>query len=712
MKNFKLGCLMAMSALFLIFGCQKEENALSISRVISLEEIIDHCNSINHQGVSLRTNHRTPLKVLPDFSTLVRSTNQFGDPVFIGYLDKYSLDSIIKPTQDKGALIAFFKDSLGDIRSELMLWDKKPGSYFDQSYFLIYPQSNFTGITLLINDYDRVEKIGAYKNGILTKFENLTLHISGRNVYDFKHLSTRCDCSNGCNLSWWCMIYCDIKAVVWDGTGAVISDIGNWLWDGLENIYYWWADGEWKGSSWIGDPGPGNSGFSGGTWGGTWSGTGGDHGGTSFSNDRDWEDEKLKCLLQQFNDLEDNGETSNLNFPELCTLHGLLQFGDCEYKMLYKDQALANNIMAFLKNQNNAPSAVANVKKALLTACSGPNAGNDLNSYLNCALKNKNINLDFDKYMASIRIIEQFLENHSNDPISSNIAAQAIKNLCNGTNNTKTLENEYCIQNLAAGSDKAGLLDFYYHTTLLDPCTGEDIDKDEIFSRLCNNNEMSLAGLDAALGEVDYIVEVLINTCPKLDCIWKKIKSMNSESGDNLICQFMNNDPSVFLVCEYDNSLPSTTNGRTYWNASGVSRIVINDDDCFNLVSPLYYAGTIFHEFIHAEIYKDLYSMDYIQGFGKDLGTIWNEYMRKNYHNLDPNNNNHHTLMAEVFINRIAFLLYELNGKIGTVEDYKYLAWLGMKDMSGKNLISEKNLGLLKTKFITNILNNENSIRC
>ena len=432
---------MAMSGLFLFLGgCQRDEKDVpSISKEISLEEIIAHCASINNQGVSLRTNNRTPLNVLPDFSTLVRSTNQFGDPVFIGYLDKYSLDSIIRPAPFEGALIAFFKDSIGDLRIELMLCKQKPDTHFDKTFFLIYPQSNFSGINILINDFNRAEKIGAYQNGILTKTKNLTLIYRNGNVYDYQRTQVICNCDNGCYLSPWCSFLCGINAFL----SAVVHESGNainWLGEQFSNIYYWWADGEWKKDTWKGEPGPGGTGFSGGSWGGTWGDSGG-HGGTSFSNDRDWGNEKLKCLLQQFNDLEGNGETSNLNFPELCTLHSLLQLGDCEYKMLYNDQALVSNIMAFLKNKNNAPSAVAIVKKALLTACISPNGGNDLNSYLNCALKNQNINLDFDKFMASYKVIEEFL----ND--------------------------------------------------LINPCKGKAIDKDEIFSRLCTSGEMSLAGL-------------------------------------------------------------------------------------------------------------------------------------------------------------------------------------------------------------------------
>ncbi len=409
---------MLMAGMFLFLGgCQKEEDVTSlvITREITKEEIIDFCDNISHKNTSFRSRHRTPLNVLPDFSTLIKSTNQSGHSVYVGYLDKYSLDSIIKPTQDKGALIAFFKDSLGDIRSELMLWDKKPGSYFDQSYFLIYPQSKFTGITLLINDYDRVEKIGAYKNGLLTKFQNLTIQISGTGVYDFKHLSPRCDCSNGCNLSWWCMIYCDIKAVVWDGTGAVISDFGNWLSDGLKNIYYWWADGEWKGSSWSGDPGPGSSGFSGGFWGGTWGNGDGGHGGSTVSNTDDWQIERIKCYTQMFNDIENNGEDAGLQMPELCEVYQLLEpLDDCSYKYLYCNQNTTIEVKSILLLNNNSELVKKQIKAALGSLCAS-----DCSVY-------------FGVYLKSHIAIEAFLADHPNDNNAAQLAVEMKGSLCGG----------------------------------------------------------------------------------------------------------------------------------------------------------------------------------------------------------------------------------------------------------------------------------------
>ena len=58
-----------------------------------------------------------------------------------------------------------------------------------------------------------------------------------------------------------------------------------------------------------------------------------------------------------------------------------------------------------------------------------------------------------------------------------------------------------------SNAEKAQLLDFYNNTTLIKPCIGEEIDKDEIFSGLCASGEMSLAGLNAALDGVDYITK-------------------------------------------------------------------------------------------------------------------------------------------------------------------------------------------------------------
>ncbi|MBK8628285.1 MAG: hypothetical protein IPN86_22840 [Saprospiraceae bacterium] len=54
-------------------------------------------------------------------------------------------------------------------------------------------------------------------------------------------------------------------------------------------------------------------------------------------------------------------------------------------------------------------------------------------------------------------------------------------------------------------AEKAALLDFYKNTELTNPCTGDAIDKDAIFLGLCEEGDLSMSGLEAALDGVDYI---------------------------------------------------------------------------------------------------------------------------------------------------------------------------------------------------------------
>ena len=60
-----------------------------------------------------------------------------------------------------------------------------------------------------------------------------------------------------------------------------------------------------------------------------------------------------------------------------------------------------------------------------------------------------------------------------------------------------------CLKPASAGSvgainnsEKAALLDFYTNTDLVNPCSGEAIDKDAIFKAMCEKGEVSMSGLD------------------------------------------------------------------------------------------------------------------------------------------------------------------------------------------------------------------------
>ena len=81
-----------------------------------------------------------------------------------------------------------------------------------------------------------------------------------------------------------------------------------------------------------------------------------------------------------------------------------------------------------------------------------------------------------------------------------------------------------CLKPAAAGSvgainnsEKAALLDFYTNTNLVNPCTGEAIDKDAIFKAMCEKGEVSMSGLDEALDPVKQLLddcsELKLATC-------------------------------------------------------------------------------------------------------------------------------------------------------------------------------------------------------
>jgi len=165
-------------------------------------------------------------------------------------------------------------------------------------------------------------------------------------------------------------------------------------------------------------------------------------------------------------------------------------------------------------------SITKNEFKKFSVRCNKPGAADALNSFLICNNQTLNSPRSFNNYIANYTEIVAWMATHNNDLISTNIGNAALASLClpqsnsnanpqgiGSGNDFKTLETAYCIKNLASLNDKDALLDFYNNTTLIDPCTGEEIDKDEIFSGLCTSGEMSLAGLNAALDGVDYITK-------------------------------------------------------------------------------------------------------------------------------------------------------------------------------------------------------------
>ena len=54
---------------------------------------------------------------------------------------------------------------------------------------------------------------------------------------------------------------------------------------------------------------------------------------------------------------------------------------------------------------------------------------------------------------------------------------------------------------------RAAVLDFYKNTTLIDACTGQEIDKDATIQALCDSDNVSMEGLDEALEGVDDVTQ-------------------------------------------------------------------------------------------------------------------------------------------------------------------------------------------------------------
>jgi len=603
-------------------GCQKDEEQIkSPSMSITIEEIKLHIGREESSEIMTRTTNRTPLNVLPDFSTLKESINQLGNSVFIGHLNKYSLDSILKPEDNEGGLIAFFKDDKGNIRSELMIYKHKPDVFLNKNFFIINERSNFTGVNILINDKDQIEKIGAYYYGKLSHFKNLGLQIRGKTVFDPTRANVRCNCDDGCYLSAICNIYCGVMAFVNEG-GSTIFNSFNWMGGLFSDIYYFWADGEWKKGSWknesSGDPNNGFIIYSNGSWGGSWGDSNnGNNGGVQTFGNELWRSELLKCRSQQFNWIDNNGEIEQLDFMELCELKDLVGFSDCAYQYLFENR---NDVFK-----------------------------------LNYFLNSKKINGEVDaKALAAVKdLINNFC-------ISRYTEVDA-----------KLLEVTYCINKSNASiADKKALLDFYNSAELIDPCSGSVIDKDAIFMHLCGKDNVNMAGLDEELEGVDYIINNIDPIlCPQVYRILSKLLNYSFGPDDSPGFPFLDCDAKGFTFTIG----PLNADGVANWTKK---TITINENLCNSSADPINIAETILHVSMHLALWA-------VQS-----------QITNGDPNIDPNllnavndlNNNfggdHHEYLA-AYLEGIANTLWNLNGQIGSKEDYYGLIWNGLSSGAG-----------------------------
>ncbi len=244
---------------------------------------------------------------------------------------------------------------------------------------------------------------------------------------------------------------------------------------------------------------------------------------------------------------------------------------------------------------------------------------------------------------------------------------------------------------------------------------GNGCTRDELFEELAKND--------------DYVYSGGLSGCPRMKCVWDVIESKVVESelsGTNeKLCQLMGdfiNSPfkDVELMEDLDGLLGSKA-GRTLPNEPllGMSKILINSALCSSdstNFSPVESAGTIIHEFIHAEIYNHLYVNGFITATQSNLDTIWEKWVESEYGNLNPPTVNQHQLMAQFMVDRIANLLHQLNGGIGMKDDYLYVAWEGLFSAYGDqgpmkyNFIpTPTKLDSLRDNYVNNVRNEMSS---
>lgn len=219
-------------------------------------------------------------------------------------------------------------------------------------------------------------------------------------------------------------------------------------------------------------------------------------------------------------------------------------------------------------------------------------------------------------------------------------------------------------------AEKAALLDFYKYTDLTNPCTGDAIDKDQIFLDLCANGNMSMSGLEGALEGVDYIkVDPSFENCKVMKCIYNKLYNTGSTMFCNNIYRFNYSD-KIDLTIKV---------GTTDWNAEGTVTMSNNGTGVImtfakfncNKTDHLQLAETILHESVHAKFRFDhanngtteaQFKANFLKYVNEKYGIAYSE----------------HQLMIENYMTQLANELWELNGKKYDPSYYMAYVWDGL----------------------------------
>ena len=240
------------------------------------------------------------------------------------------------------------------------------------------------------------------------------------------------------------------------------------------------------------------------------------------------------------------------------------------------------------------------------------------------------------------------------------------EDLCNKVKIYECLSSSPGIMTTFGEDDKKEVFDFYQNSTVVNPCTGENINLDNIIVKLCNEGSLSMSGLDESLSNSDHIIiDKSFKNCAPLKCIYNKLLNSGSKMFCNNIYKFNYTsaiDLKISVGTPASNAEAHVTMGK---NGDGVE-MVFNKWNC-DETDHLRLAETMLHESVHAK-----FRYDHARN-----GTTEAEY-RKNF--LKYVNEKYgipyddHTLMIKKYMNKLATELWELNGE--KYDPSYYMAWV------------------------------------
>lgn len=238
------------------WGCQKEKNLqnTSVDRNLTIEEVRSHYAGYDE---IYRSEIKIPLQLEPiwEKATIFK---ELKFPIILAPVDTGVNGNL-------GGNLAFFKDSIGDIKSCFLTWKKDPNSPYSSTIAPISSiNNNFSGWMMMVSEDDTIKVISQIGNGLVYSYKKGALYFfdlesnvsvglptnlaSNREWppcwWPFNHPT--CPNPNGSGTAWWENLWSSITSVfgqVWDsmssggGTENVLISGIYFPWDYSTGLY-------------------------------------------------------------------------------------------------------------------------------------------------------------------------------------------------------------------------------------------------------------------------------------------------------------------------------------------------------------------------------------------------------------------------------------------------------------------------------------------